>query len=212
MTMHWRHNPGRSFTLIELLVVIAIIALLAGLILPNLAAVRERARRVNCLSNLNGIWKSISAWGLAPEDSFRPNFPNTNIGGANGVLTPIGGITPELFICPSAAGNYDTKPASTLSNITEINSSYSYYVGRRDTDGDKIILADQSGPMTNAAITNWGYNHLGKSSRPEGGSIVKVAGSGQWVDSTNNPGRSCITNAVISNAFNTEGVTAVLYY
>ena len=57
-----RKCKSTAFTLIELLVVIAIVAILAALLLPALAAGREKARRTSCAGGLSEIGKGLEMY------------------------------------------------------------------------------------------------------------------------------------------------------
>jgi len=68
----------KGFTLIELLVVIAIIAILAAILFPVFAKVREKARQTSCLSNLRQIGLASIQYMEDYDETYYPHRFNND--------------------------------------------------------------------------------------------------------------------------------------
>jgi prepilin-type N-terminal cleavage/methylation domain-containing protein/prepilin-type processing-associated H-X9-DG protein len=117
----------RGFTLIELLVVIAIIAILIGLLLPSLAAVRDTAKTTKCSSNI----RQLAVASLAYANDYKGlyssgNFDNRTKSGY-GRFDQVGFVAcyilggyaiPGNILCPSSPSR-----ANQNLNINRVNSN-----------------------------------------------------------------------------------------
>jgi len=144
-----RKQTSRGFTLIELLIVIAIIALLAAILFPVFARVRENARRSSCASNMKQIGLGILQYSQ-DYDERLPNYVYPE--GANPFWYEVTDPyikSKKIFRCPSQA-----KTTNPFANL-----HYSSYgmIGRDDwtsdaTPGNETHIYDHDGTHLSKVI------------------------------------------------------------
>lgn len=125
-----RSFPMGGFTLVELLVVIGIISLLAAIILPVFATVRESGRKTVCQSNLRQIGMAYAlyaqdnddkfAWGGDPTDLFTNSWAGDEHEAIVKTLKPLPDVlflytqNRDIWHCPSDKGLDFTGPGESI--------------------------------------------------------------------------------------------------
>jgi len=133
-----------GFTLIELLVVIAIIAILAAILFPVFAKVREKARQTACLSNEKQLGLGLMQYTedydeKTPGGTFQ--FPPYGPGWAGQVYPYV--KSAAVFLCPDETPRPNSVPSSYAFNFNCVDQSTIY---------DGISIASFAAPASTVML------------------------------------------------------------
>lgn len=161
-----------GFTLIEILVVIAIIVLLAALLLPVLANVKERGRKTICLNNLKQI---MVAYEMFSEDNFE-KYPQKPEEIYNGIY-PNFIKTPRTFWCPSTISRRIRPP--NLIDDTNWDISYSFVFGLTTSNNcpNPVPVISDNGVFMNLEV-NYQQKY---GNHDDGINVQYLDGSTMWI-------------------------------
>lgn len=136
-----------AFTLIELIVVVSIIAVLASLLLPAIAMVRQSARSTQCSGNLRQLSLAILTYPTDNEGKLPPGIDSSKnwISYVADILTDDPTRRFATFRCPSAKTGgscHFTAPPAVLAMTNRAAPARQRVTLISEVRADLIILAD----------------------------------------------------------------------
>lgn len=174
-----QRGAALGFTLIELLVVVAVLAVLAALLFPVVAAVKERARLTVCGSNLRGLGNAARLYADDYDDRWfvAPTLYNPHRELMSALAPYVG--DPGIFYCPSARSVGNAAIEDTPANRAAGNISFLYFSYARDTSPGRpqwlpeTHLLAPSDPPRRWLMTDW-FEREGPSAHRLGNKTIQI--------------------------------------